>query len=95
MQVYPEHTRVCGCKRCVISVCLYGCHSPREHHHKVHDVPSIPQVGVLMEGETKCQDLYSRLKTEDPYEVWLCVILRRAKKVKGKKKSSPDFKISF
>lgn len=39
-----------------------------------------------MEGETKCQDLYSRLKTEDPYEVWLCVILRRAKKVRGKRR---------
>lgn len=39
-----------------------------------------------MEGETKCQDLYSRLKTEDPYEVWLCVILRKAKTVRGKRR---------
>lgn len=50
---------------------------PCEHHHEVHDIPSISQVGVLVEGETKCQDLYSRLKAEDPYEVRLCIILRR------------------
>lgn len=36
-----------------------------------------------MEGETKGQDLYSRLKAEDPNEVWLCVILRRVKEIKG------------
>lgn len=33
-----------------------------------------------MEGKTKCQDLYSRLKTEDPYEVRLCIILRKVSK---------------
>ena len=52
-------------------------HSPCEHHHEVHDVPTIPQVRVLVEGETKRQDLYSRLKTEDPDEVRLRIILRR------------------
>lgn len=29
-----------------------------------------------MEGKTECQDLYPRLKTEDPYEVGFCIILK-------------------
>lgn len=89
LQAHPKHT--CACNRCVIRLCLRACHSPCEHHHKVHDIPSIPQVRVLVEGETECQDLYSRLKTEDPDEVWLCIILEGgAKEVKGgyKRKSN-------
>lgn len=50
-------------------------HSPSENHHKVHDVPAISQVGVLVEGKTEGQDLYAGLKTEDAYEVRLCIIL--------------------
>ena len=66
---------VCVC----VCVCLahdrFACHSPCEHHHEVHDIPAVSQVGVLVEGETKSQDLYSRFKAEDPNEVRLCVIL--------------------
>lgn len=57
-------------------------HSPSENHHKVHDVPAISQVGVLVEGKTEGQDLYSGLKTEDTYEVRLCVILGEATEVR-------------
>lgn len=56
---------------------MFVFHSPGEHHHKVHDVPSVPQVGVLMKGKTKGKNLYSRLKTEDPYKVRLRIILSR------------------
>lgn len=67
---------MCVCNKCIDCV---ACHLPCEYHHKVHDIPPISQVGVLVKGKTKCQDLYSRLKTEDPYEVRLCIILRRDK----------------
>lgn len=50
--------------------------SPCEHNYKVHDVPAIPQVGALMQRKTESQDLYSRLKTENGYEVGLCLFLQ-------------------
>lgn len=53
-----------------------ACHLPREHHHKVHDIPSIPQVRVLVEGEAQSQDLDPGFKTEDPNEIHLGSILR-------------------
>lgn len=50
-------------------------HLPREDHHKVHDVPAIPQVGALVESKSERDDLDPRLKAEDADEVGLCVIL--------------------
>lgn len=48
---------------------------PGENDDKVHDVPTVSQVGVLVEGKAKGQDLYSRLETEDADEIRLRVIL--------------------
>lgn len=39
-----------------------------------------------MEGKTKCQDLYSRLKAEDPNKVWLCIILKKEMEIKQMKR---------
>lgn len=66
-------------------MCFTDVYSPCEHHHKVHDVPAVPQVGVLVECETECQDFYSRLKTEDADEVRLCIILREDRTTKDRK----------
>lgn len=49
--------------------------SPGEDNNEVHDVPSVSQVGVLVEGKAEGQDLYSRLEAEDADEIRLCVIL--------------------
>lgn len=49
--------------------------SPGENNNEVHDVPSVSQVGVLVEGKAEGQDLYSGLETEDADEIRLCVIL--------------------
>lgn len=38
-----------------------------------------------MEGKTKRQDLYSRLKTEDSYEIRLCIILGSTRENKQRK----------
>lgn len=46
--MYIMFVPACARTRCVFSSYLFVCHSPCEYHHKVHDVPSVPQVRVLV-----------------------------------------------
>lgn len=41
---------------------------PRYNHNKVHDVPHVAEVGVLVEDEAHCDDLGAHLHSEDPHE---------------------------
>ena len=45
--------------------------SPRDHHHKVHDIPHVPEVAVLVQDEAHGDDLGAHLHGEDPHEDWL------------------------
>ena len=41
---------------------------PRYNHNKVHDVPHVAEVGVLVEDEAHRDDLGAHLHSEDPHE---------------------------
>ena len=48
---------------------------PRHNDDKVHDVPRIPEVAVLVEDEAVGQDLYDHLQGEDAHEPRLELLL--------------------
>ena len=56
---------------------------PADDDDKVHDVPQIPHVAVLVEDKAQRQDLGAHLDGEDDHEYGLQVFLPREKEMKG------------
>ena len=65
--------------------CCHKCHKyamkyvPRYHNNKIHDVPHVPQVGVLVENESHRHYLGAHLHSEDSEEVRLQFVLKSRK----------------
>lgn len=52
---------------------------PRDDHDKVHDVPRVPEVAVLVEDKPVGQDFDNHLQGEDAHEDGLQLFLRKHK----------------
>ena len=47
------------------SQCDWRLYVPRDHNNKIHDIPHVPEVGVLVENESHSHYLGAHLDSED------------------------------